>query len=127
MSTHISYGEVNSQNKTLLNNKGRTCIQLSYRWVLKEPFVFKCHHEWKETTVRVINTILSTTNVVPIPLFSFVEEKGEALLFRLAPAGGEDTIITNVDDYHNVFVTLRHQQPGTRKTLTSPHITHESV
>ena len=42
-------------------------------------------------------------------------------------AVGEDTSITSVDDYHNVFVTLRHQQPGTRKPLTSPHITRESV
>ena len=58
---------------------------------------------------------------------AFVEEKGEAPLSRLARAMGEDTSITSVDDYHNVFVTLRHQQPGTRKPPTSPHITRESV
>ena len=33
-------------------------MQLSCRWVLKEPFVFKCHHEWKESTVSVINIVL---------------------------------------------------------------------
>ena len=62
-----------------------------------------------------------------LPAFAFVEETGEAVLSRLARAVGEDTNITSVDDYHNVFVTLRHQQPGTRKPLTSPHITRKSV
>ena len=46
---------------------------------------------------------------------------------RLAQAVGEYTSITSVDDYHHVFATLRHQQPGTRKPLTSPHITREPV
>ena len=36
----------------------RICIQLSCLCILKEPFVFKCHHEWKESNVRVINTVL---------------------------------------------------------------------
>ena len=58
---------------------------------------------------------------------AFVEEKGEALLSRLARAVGEDTSITSVADYHKTFVALRHQQPGTRKPLTSPHITRETI
>ena len=56
-----------------------------------------------------------------------MEEKGEALLSRLARAVGEDTSITSVADYHNTFVTLRHQQPGARKPLTSSHIIRETV
>ena len=58
---------------------------------------------------------------------AFVEEKGEGLLSRLAVAMGADMSITSVDDYHNVLVTLRHQQPGTLKPLTSPHISRDSV
>ena len=59
--------------------------------------------------------------------FAFLEERGEALLSRLARAVGKDTGVTNIDDYHNVFVLLRNQQQGTRKPLTSPHITRESM
>ena len=58
---------------------------------------------------------------------AFVEEKAEAVLSHLARAVGENTGITSVDDYHNVLVTLRHQQAGTPKPLTSPHITRESL
>ena len=54
-----------------------------------------------------------------LPASAFVEEKGEAV--------GEDIIITSVHDCHNIFVTLHHEQPGTQKPLTSPHITRESV
>ena len=58
---------------------------------------------------------------------AFVADSGEALLLRLAREVGEDTSITNVDGSHTVFVILRHQQPGTQKTLTSPHISREFV
>ena len=58
-----------------------------------------------------------------LPACAFVEEKEEAPLSRLAREVGEGTSITTVDDYHNAFVTLRHQEPGTRKPLTSPRIT----
>ena len=39
---------------------------------------------------------------------AFVQEEREAVLSRSAPAVGEDTIFTSVDDHHNVFVTLPH-------------------
>ena len=46
---------------------------------------------------------------------------------RLARGMGDGTNITSVDDYHNVFVTLHHHEPGTWKPLTSLHITRKSV
>ena len=78
--------------------------------------------------------------MVTVPLFSScigegslyrcslpASEKGEVQLSRLPRTMGEDTSITNVADYHNTFVTLCHQQPGTRKPLTSSQITRETV
>ena len=56
--TYTWNGKVNRQNKTLGNNKGRICIQMSCIWVLQEALVFKCHHERQESTICVINTLL---------------------------------------------------------------------
>ena len=49
------------------------------------------------------------------------------MLSCLAQAVAEDTSITSVADYHNTFVTLHHQQPGTHKPITSSHTTREKV
>ena len=62
-----------------------------------------------------------------LPASAFVEKNGEALLSRLARAVGEGTSITSVENYYNTFVTLRYQHPGTRKPLTSSHITRETA
>ena len=70
-------------------------------------------------------------NAVAIQLFPSCmylrEDKVEALLSHLARTMGKDTSITSVDDYHNAFVTLRHEQPGGQKALTGHNMTRESI
>ena len=101
----------------------KRCLQVSLYLIQK-----LCPQHKDGGCKRALHLALRMWSPYPssLPASAFVEEKGEALLSRLARAVGEDTSITSVDDYHNVFVTLRHQQPGVRKPLTSPHITRES-
>ena len=45
---HSWNGKVTRQNKTLFNDMGAICIQLSHILVMYEPLRFNCHHERRE-------------------------------------------------------------------------------